>query len=390
MKHRHPNPIPATGTLAYCLLAFVAMTGLAYINFLPGVVNALAGNIGFSDAQAGQIVALNGYGGLLGSAIAVALIRRVRWQYAMLTFLALLSIVDLATAWVEHYPLLLGWRFGAGLLGGLCVGIGLAALARLNDPDRAFGLLLFVQFSLGSVVIYLLPGLETVLGPHAVFYVMAALAALSLIFLPFLPTLRLDRSPVEPSAPLPANTALLLLAILGYQLAASGIWAYVGLIGRDAGMAAEPVSQYIAATGLLGLLGAMLPVINGKRLGRLFWVSTGLVMSMLAAVLLNHAQHTVLYVAAMALLFFAWPAVQSFLLAVTADMDRSGRLSAMAGLTAYVGLASGPLLAASLLDHDGFPAMLYSCAGLFFTSFLLLLRPVQAQDSPVGAVSFSR
>src|SRR5690606_27186118 len=136
-----------------------------------------------------------------------------------------------------------------------------------------------------------------------VFHVMAALAALSLIFLPFLPTLRLDRSPVEPSAPLPANTALLLLAILGYQLAASGIWAYVGLIGRDAGMAAEPVSQYIAATGLLGLLGAMLPVINGKRLGRLFWVSTGLVMSMLAAVLLNYAQHTVLYMAAMALLF---------------------------------------------------------------------------------------
>ncbi|MDX5299949.1 MAG: hypothetical protein LPK85_13495, partial [Gammaproteobacteria bacterium] len=76
--------------------------------------------------------------------------------------------------------------------------------------------------------------------------------------------------------------------------------------------------------------------------------------------------------------------------AVTADMDRSGRLSAMAGLTAYVGLASGPLLAASLLDHDGFPAMLYSCAGLFFTSFLLLLRPVQAQDAPAGTVSLAQ
>ena len=390
MKHHDPNPIATTGTLAYCLLAFVAMAGLAYINFLPGVVNALAGNIGFRDAQAGQIVAINGYGGLLGLAIAIVLIPRVRWQYAMLTFLALLAMVDLATAWVEPYPLLLGWRFGAGVLGGLCVGIGLAVLARLNDPDRAFGLLMFVQFSLGSVVIYLLPGLETILGPHAVFYVMATLAALSLIFLPFLPTLPLGNRPAEPSPPLPANTTLLLLAILGYQVAASGIWAYVGLIGRDAGMAAEPVSQYIAATGLLGLLGAMLPVIRGKRFGRLFWLTTGLAMSMVAAVLLDYAQHTTLYVAAMALLFFAWPAVQSFLLAVTADMDRTGRLSAMAGLTAYVGLASGPLLAASLLERNSFSVMLYSCAGIFFMSFVLLLRPVQAQDTPVGTVSLSQ
>lgn len=389
MKHHNPNPIATTGTLAYCLLAFVAMAGLAYINFLPGVVNALAGNIGFSDAQAGQIVALNGYGGLLGSAIAIALIHRVRWQYAMLTFLTLLAMVDLATAWVEPYPLLLGWRFGAGVLGGLCVGIGLAVLARLNDPDRAFGLLMFVQFSLGSMVIYLLPGLEIALGAHAVFYVMATLAALSLMFLPFLPTLRLDSSSTEPSAPLQANTTLLLLAILGYQVAASGIWAYVGLIGRDAGMAAESVSQYIAATGLLGLLGAMLPVINGKRFGRLFWVTTGLAMSMVAAVLLDYAQHTVLYVAAMALLFFAWPAVQSFLLAVTADMDRTGRLSAMAGLTAYIGMASGPLLAASLLERDSFSVMLYSCAGIFLMSFVLLIRPVQAQDTPMGAVPLS-
>lgn len=390
MKHHDPNPIATTGTLAYCLLAFVAMAGLAYINFLPGVVNALAENIGFRDAQAGQIVAINGYGGLLGLAIAIVLIPRVRWQYAMLTFLALLVMVDLATAWVEPYPLLLGWRFGAGVLGGLCVGIGLAVLARLNDPDRAFGLLMFVQFSLGSVVIYLLPGLESVLGPHAVFYVMATLAALSLIFLPFLPTLPLGNRPAEPSPPLPANTTLLLLAILGYQVAASGIWAYVGLIGRDAGMAAEPVSQYIAATGLLGLLGAMLPVIRGKRFGRLFWLTTGLAMSMVAAVLLDYAQHTILYVVAMALLFFAWPAVQSFLLAVTADMDRTGRLSAMAGLTTYVGLASGPLLASSLLERDSFSVMLYSCAGIFFMSFVLLLQPVQTQDAPVSTESLSQ
>ncbi|MBS7663688.1 MFS transporter [Pseudomonas lalucatii] len=390
MKDRLLKQIPATSTLAYCLLAFIAMAGLAYINFLPGVVNALAGGIGFSDAQAGQIVALNGYGGLLGSAVAILLIRRVQWRYAMMIFLALLTIVDLSTAWVENYPILLGWRFGAGVLGGLCVGIGFAVLARLNNPDRAFGLLLFVQFSLGSVVVYLLPGLETSLGTHAVFYVMATLAFLSLVFLPFLPALPANSTSAAPAGPLPANAVLLLSAILGYQAAASGIWAYVGLIGRDAGLAAEPVSQYIAATGLLGLLGAMLPVIRSNRSGRLYWVIAGMAMSIAGAVLLSYARYTALYVVAMALLFFAWPAVQSFLLAVSADMDNTGRLSAVAGLAAYAGLASGPLFAASLLDSGSFAVVLYNCAATFFVSFLLLFRPVQAKESLLGAVSLSQ
>src|SRR5690606_25089589 len=119
-------------------LAFSAMAGLAYINFLPGVVNALAGGIGFSEAEAGQIVALNGYGGLLGSIVAIFFVRKLHWQSAMLTLLALLAVIDLATVWFTHYSALLAWRFFAGLCGGLSLGIAFAVLARLDNPDRAF------------------------------------------------------------------------------------------------------------------------------------------------------------------------------------------------------------------------------------------------------------
>ena len=53
------------------------MAGLSYINFMPGVVNALAGGIGFSDAEAGQIIAANGYGGLIGSSTAIFWVRHI-------------------------------------------------------------------------------------------------------------------------------------------------------------------------------------------------------------------------------------------------------------------------------------------------------------------------
>lgn len=382
--------VSANHPLAYFFLAFITMAGLSYINFLPGVVNALAGNIGFSDTQAGQIVALNGYGGLLGSTIAIFLVRRMRWQPAMYTFLAMLAVMDTGTLWIEDYGVMLGWRFLAGLFGGLCVGIGFSVLARLSNTDRAFGTLLLIQFSLGALVIYLLPALETLLSAHAVFYVMAGFALLSLIMMLFLPSLATDHKPVKQSvllSELNGNAVLLLLAITAYQVAASAIWTYVGRIGLGAGISADNVSLYIAITGLLGLLGAMLPVINGNRFGRLSWVITGVALSIISALLLSVPPLTpLLYIPSMTLLFFSWPAVQSYLLAVTAEMDGTGRLSALAAVVSSVGLATGPLLAAGLLDNGNFSSMLYASALVFLACLFLLFKPVQAQEKAENPV----
>ncbi|KGK42677.1 hypothetical protein LH51_05100 [Nitrincola sp. A-D6] len=358
------------------------MAGLAYINFLPGVVNALAGGIGFNEAEAGQIVALNGYGSLLGCIVSIFMVRCFHWQPVMLVFLTLLALVDIGTIWVDDYTIMLGWRFLAGLLGGLCVGIGFSVLARLNNPDRAFGTLLFIQFSIGSIVMYGLPALEELLNAHAVFYVMAGFIFISLVLIPFLPALPLSSQSISQSMPLAklfGKPVLLLLAIVLYLTAASAIYAYVGLIGLGASLTSENISTYIAITGMLGLLGAMIPVISGKRVSRIYMVVTGIAMSILAAILLNFSHFTSLYVVAMSLLFFSWPAVQSYLFAVTAEMDNSGRLSTIAAVVSFVGLATGPLLASSLLNDGSFAVMLYTCAMIFLLSFLLLFKPVKAQ-----------
>ena len=377
------NTILVRTIWTYFSLAFICMAGLAYINFLPGVVSALAGGIGFSEVEAGQIVALNGYGGLLGSAVAIFLVRQVNWKATIACCLTLLTLMDSASIWVEGYSAMLGWRFLAGVLGGLSLGVAFSVLARLNNPDRAFGTLLFVQFSIGSLVVYLLPGLEALINAYAVFYVMASIALLSVVFIALLP--RLDLSKDVKQRPRSVfgeyrNACLLLAAITLYQIAASAIWAYVGLIGLAAGIAAERASSYIAITGLLGLLGAMLPVVTGSRLGRLNWVVTAVALSVMAVLLLDFAQHATLYISAMALLFFAWPAVQAYLLAVTAEVDGSGRLTSMAAVVSFVGLATGPLLASSLLEKGTYSLMLYVCAMLFVLSYLLLLKPVQAYE----------
>ncbi|WP_339414453.1 MFS transporter [Pseudomonas sp. EA_35y_Pfl2_R5] len=373
----------ANSLFAYLAMAFITMSGLSYINFLPGVVSALAGAIGFSEVEAGQIVSLNGYGGLLGTTAAIFLVRRIRWRAAVIAGLALLALMDIGSAWIDSYEAMLAWRFVAGIFGGFSLGVAFAGLARLGNPDRAFGYLLFIQFSIGALVVYLLPALEAAINAYAVFYVMASLALVSLLLVIFLRRIPLNKYPRERITLLPSeyrHAWLLLLAIMLYQVAASAIWAYVGLIGLTAGIAAEPVSTYIAVTGLLGLLGAMVPVINGKRYGRLNWLLAGVALSLLAALLLNFSTHSTIYVFAMTLLFISWPAVQSYLLAVIAEMDGSGKLATIAAVVSFVGLATGPLLASGLLNNSDFSLMLYTCAVIFLMSGLLLLKPLRAQE----------
>ena len=356
------------------------MAGLSYINFVPSVVNALAGGLGFNEAEAGRVVALNGYGGIVGTTGAIFLVRRVEWRQALLLLFGVLTVVDLTTLWVHDYNALLGWRFLSGIIGGFCVGIAFSALARLDNPDRAFGLLLFVQFSVGSLVIYLLPSVEALLNAHAVFGVIASFSFVSWVFLLFLPALPNNHQTTSLTITWSRDTQLLMAAILAYQIAASGIWAYVGLIGFGADIPAEDITLYIATTGMLGLAGALLPVIIGNQYGRLKWVLSGVALSSLSAALLTFSHIAPLYILSMALLFFSWPAVQSFLLAMTAEMDASGQLSTIAGVVSYVGLATGPLLTSSLLDDGNFSVMLFACALIFLVSLMLLFKPLWSQE----------
>ncbi|MDO6427328.1 MFS transporter [Thalassotalea sp. 1_MG-2023] len=368
---------------SYFILAFIAMTGLAYINFLPGVVNALVGNINYSNGEAGRIVSSNSYGGIVGTLLAIFLARYLTWRVAIFIFLTLLILVDLGTSWINGYPLMVGWRFIAGILGGICTGIAFSVLARLQNPDRAFGILLFIQFFIGSLVISILPMIEKTTGSFTVFYIMASLSIVSILLLPLAPKLtKVDSTPVLPPLAISFNkeALLILLSMLLYQSAASAIYAYVGLIGLHANIDQTQVNLYIAATGLLGLLSALLPVFIGKRFGRTTPLLLGVIASIVASICLAKITNSVLFITALTLLFFSWPAILSYLFAVSAELDKSGQLSTIAAVVSSIGIATGPMLASILIDYRSFSIMLYCCVVLFVFSGLFLYHPVKNRD----------
>src|SRR3546814_797864 len=135
----------------YALLALVATAGFFYVNIMSAIVDGLVTALGFSNEQAGTVGAANIYGASVGSLIAVLLVRRVRWRPTLLSLLSLLLLLDLGSLAILDPGTLTAMRALHGLVGGTAVGTAYSVMARTHSPDRAFGMLLLVQFGLGGL-----------------------------------------------------------------------------------------------------------------------------------------------------------------------------------------------------------------------------------------------
>jgi DHA1 family inner membrane transport protein len=174
------------GLLACVLLAFLATAGLFYVNIMPALVAGLIDGLGFTNRQAGFVGSANVYGAACGALIAVFLVRRLPWRRVEVVALTLLLALDLVSTQVTAAAPLIALRFVHGVVGGVSVGIGLAVIARTKIPDRAFGMLLTVQYGAGGLGIMFLPRLAHQFGPKVLFLALAGFTLVTLLMLPFL------------------------------------------------------------------------------------------------------------------------------------------------------------------------------------------------------------
>ncbi|KID56219.1 hypothetical protein JF50_18295 [Pseudoalteromonas luteoviolacea] len=393
MRHIENNTPKRHPIWLYFAVAFIAMSGLSYINFLPGLMNALVVSLKYTESQAGQLVALNGYGALFGTALAILSVKYWQWKPTIICAMSVLLLLELTTPAIISFDTLIVLRFVTGFAGGLAVGMSFSVLAKMHNTNRAFGFLLFIQFIVGALVMYTLPQLEFNFGAYAVFYVMATIALcgiLMAISIPvgYFPTYTESRKSHTRVNSLGISMTIMLVIFI-YLTAASALYAYVGLIGINASLNETQVSSYIAFTGLLGLLGAMIPMIQSPCIKRRPLSIISISLCLIAVLLLLQPTISITaYVVALALFFFSWPAVQSFLFAAIADISPSGRLSTISSLVSSIAMASGPMLAAFLIKPSDYSLMLTVCASLFALCAVILYMPLKtapptkAQSTP--------
>ena len=371
--------------LARLLLAFLATAGLFYVNIMPALVDGLVEGLGFTNKEAGLVGSSNVYGAAVGALLIVFLISRINWRTAAWIFLSGLIIIDAASTFIDDAQLLTSLRFLHGLIGGMLVGTGFAVIARTHKPDRTFGMLLGVQYGLGGLGIMVIPPLVPDFGTPILFLTLIGFSVVTALMLPFIPdypidTKSADRSEHQAPAIKLQPLSLTLLALFLFQAANMAVFAYIIVLGKSFGLDPAFIMPVLGAASWVGVLGALLVVIFSTRFGRLFPILVGMTVTFMATWLLHYSGSPLAFIIANCAVGITWAFIIAYLLGMSAEFDKAGRMAALGGFASKMGLASGPFVAALIVGDDNY-ALLVNVALVFMAiSMIAAIIPARFLD----------
>ena len=339
--------------------------------------------LGFTDSQAGNVAAANIYGAALGALVAIFLIKRVSWRYVAFGLLLTLIAIDLASMVIISPVAMIGVRLLHGIAGGLLVGLSYGVIARVKNPDRTFGILLFVQFGLGGLGVMTLPRLVPIYGASVLFIALILFSLATLMMLPFL-----DRYPANQprdktmAGPVHWKPLLLTLgAIFLFQAANMGLLAYIIGLGIDYGLERDYVSTALGLATWVALAGPLVVIFMGVRFGRFWPLAIVMLLTLLGTAAFLWSANPVMYLLANCGTGITWGMVMAYLLGMAARFDKAGRTAAAAGFVSKVGLASGPLVVGQMLAAGfSYADMLYAVFALLVLSMVVMLFPAAILD----------
>ena len=371
--------------LARLLLAFLATAGLFYVNIMPALVDGLVEGLGFTNKEAGLVGSSNVYGAAVGALLIVFLISRINWRTAAWIFLSGLIIIDITSIFIDDAQLLTALRFFHGFIGGMLVGTGFAVIARTNQPDRTFGMLLGVQYGLGGLGIMVIPPLVPEYGTPILFITLIGFSAVTALMLPFIDDYPIDTTTTnsvehQTSAIKLQPLGLTLLALFLFQAANMAVFAYIIGLGKSFGLDPAFIMPVLGAASWVGVLGALLVVVFSTRYGRFFPVLTGMMLTLAATWLLHFSGSQLAFIIANCAVGITWAFIIAYLLGMSAEFDKAGRMAALGGFASKMGLASGPFVAALIVGENNY-ALLINVALVFMAiSMIAAIIPARFLD----------
>jgi predicted MFS family arabinose efflux permease len=376
------------GLLACVLLAFLATAGLFYVNIMPALVAGLIDGLGFSKREAGFVGSANVYGAACGALVAVFLVRRLPWRRVEFVALTLLLAIDLISTQVTQAGPLIALRFVHGIVGGTSVGVGLGVMARTAIPDRAFGMLLTVQYGAGGLGIMFLPGLAHQYGAKVLFLALAGFTVVTLLMLPFLaaypPRERVVVPVGEKGHVQRGPLVRTLIAVFLFQAANMGLNAFIIPLARHYGLADNFISGTIGVANWIGVLGSIAVIWMAGRVGRTLPILGMLVLSIAGTAAFLRSDLGFVFIIANVVTAIGWSFLIPYFFGMCADFDPAGQSATLAGFFSKMGLASGPAAAALLLGQDNYAFLIeVSVIGLVLCG-LAIIVPARLLDKGRG------
>lgn len=372
MRTDSPSNLSQPAAIAATIVIIVTGGGVFLI--LPAFVGALVDTGGLGTAQAGAVASADLAGIFAASIAALAWVRRADWRRVALVSLACMVAGNGACLFVDGFVPLLALRGVLGLAAGNLMAIGMAHLARVENPDRAFALAIGAQVAFSTAALWLLPGAVGSWGLAGLFGLLTVLSSFGL-----LAATRLVQGH-EPSARERVEGAganghvfVALAANTVFFVAQSGVWAYLERMGSGAGLPPEVVGRALAVSVSLALAGPIAASLIAGRYGRALPLA-GVVVGQLAALwLLQGSMTAVAFLVAATVFQIFWNFAIPYLVAIVAALDGAHRHIVLVTPFQAAGIAAGPALAGYLADGGELSGVVWLGGAAILASAVLLL-----------------
>lgn len=366
--------------LATALL--IGVIGPEVFSVQPGFVQGLVQHVGFDEAGAGYTESVEMFGIAATTVACTYLARRFDWRHVIYVSLSVIFLANVACTFVHELQAFAFLRFVAGLGAGGLVSISFTAIGLTKKADRNFGLLIMWVLIYGSVVLLAMPAAFDHFGMTGVLWFFALFPLAAMPFVRNMPRTgeahaQVEADAVELGAPF---KAIAVTAMFGYFLAQGVVWAYLFLIGVNAGVSEQAVANGLVISQFAGVGGALGAALLAHRLPRVLALTTGILGGSVVLYALAIPFDALTYAVVVSIYNLAWNFTHPFLLGAMASFDRRGRVVVYAVAAQMVGLAVGPGIAAAVVDHGGTMAtVIWLGIALFIVSCALILPPVLSQ-----------
>jgi len=272
-------------------------------------------------------------------------------------------------------------RFVVGLGTGGLVSVSYAVVGLSANPDRNFGYMIMMAMVYGGIGFFAMPTIYTMAEMAGLLVFFTIFAALGLFFVKYLPTSGAEH--IEVSEDVVDVSWLLkgmaLASMFAYFLAQGVIWAYLFLIGTSAGIGEQAVANSFTISQFVAIFGALTAALVGMRFGRPIPLTLGILGAVVSVLFMFGSMTAVAFGIIVIVYNYLWNMTHPYLLATMASLDQTGRVVVFAVSMQTTGLALGPALAAFFVLENDFTNVIWLGAGLFMTSFLLIIFPVVMQ-----------
>jgi predicted MFS family arabinose efflux permease len=347
----------------------------------PAYVDTLARFGGLGAEQSGYVLSWEMTAFATATITMAFLAPRLPWKRTIWLALGVIAVGNALSIFVAGSPLLLGIRVLVGAASGVIVPLAFATVGRLDNPERAFGLMLGGLLTYAGIFLGVMPWLTSGAGIAGLMGGMLFTCLLATICMRWFPAdLARDTAATPRKFVWPATGhRLALVGMLIFFTQMTSFWSFASVIAQGHEVNEGAIALALAGSQFAGIAGTVLPAALGDRLA--LWRALGLaIMACVTsvAILLIRTDASTFLIAVL-LFHFGWNLGHSYLLALFARLDPSSNLIVMATAMQKAGIAAGPAIAAAVYGAKGGSGVLIVSLLLGFGAMVALTPAARAR-----------